>query len=65
MLAISSQYEEDENELSYTRRKVTVHSQSTTNFSSSLSNKTSTTQATQEMMLNKLMVLPTILYSKN
>ena len=65
MLAISSQCEEDENELSYTRRKVTVHSQSTTNFSSSLSNKTSTTQATQEMMLNKLMVLPTILYSKN
>ena len=65
MLAISSQYEEDENELSYTRRKVTVHSQSTTNFSSSLSNKTSTTQATQEMMLNKLMVLPTILYSNN
>ena len=65
MLAISSQCEEDENELSYTRRKVTVHSQSTTNFSSSLSNKTSTTQATQEMMLNKLMVLPTILYSNN
>ena len=32
MLAISSQCEEDENELSYTRRKVTVHSQSTTNL---------------------------------
>ena len=60
MLAISSQCEEDENELSYTGRKVTVNSQSTTNFSSSLSNKTSTTQATQEMMLNKLMLLPTI-----
>ena len=60
MLAISFQCEEDENELLYTRRKVTVNSQSTTNFSSSLSNKTSTTQATQEMMLNKLMLLPTI-----
>ena len=60
MLAISSQCEEDENELLYTRRKVTVNSQSTTNFSSSLSNKTSTTQATQEMVLNKLMLLPTI-----
>ena len=60
MLAISFQCEEDENELLYTRRKVTVNSQSTTNFSSSLSNKTSTTQATQEMMLNKLMLLPAI-----
>ena len=60
MLAISFQCEEDENELLYTRRKVTVNSQSTTNFSSSLSNKTSTTQATQEMMLNKLMLLPVI-----
>ena len=60
MLAISFQSEEDENELLYTRRKVTVNSQSTTNFSSSLSNKTSTTQATQEMMLNKLMLLPAI-----
>ena len=60
MLAISFQCEEDENELLYTRRKVTVTSQSTTNFSSSLSNKTSTTQATQEMMLNKLMLLPAI-----
>lgn len=60
MLAISFQCEEDENELLYTQRKVTVHSQSTTNFSSSLSNKTSTTQATQEMMLNKLMLLPAI-----
>ena len=60
MLAISSQCEEDENELLYTRRKVTVNSQSTPNFSSSLSNKTSTTQATQEMVLNKLMLLPTI-----
>ena len=60
MLAISFQWEEDENELLYTRRKVTVNSQSTTNFSSSLSNKTSTTQATQEMMLNKLMLLPAI-----
>ena len=60
MLAISFQCEEDENELLYTRRKVTVNSQSTTNFSSSLSNKTSTTQATQEMMLIKLMLLPVI-----
>lgn len=60
MLAISFQCEEDENELLYMRRKVTVNSQSTTNFSSSLSNKTSTTQATQEMMLNKLMLLPAI-----
>ena len=60
MLAISFQCEEDENELLYTRRKVTVNSQSTTNCSSSLSNKTSTTQATQEMMLNKLMLLPAI-----
>lgn len=60
MLAISFQCEEDENELLYTRRKVTVNSQSATNFSSSLSNKTSTTQATQEMMLNKLMLLPAI-----
>ena len=60
MLAISSQCEEDENELSFTRSKVTVHSQSAANFSSSLPNKTSTTQATQEMMLNKLMLLPTI-----
>ena len=60
MLAISFQCEEDENELLYTRRKVTVNSQSTTNFSSSLSNKTSTTQATQEVMLNKLMLLPAI-----
>jgi len=60
MLAISSQCDEDENELSFTRRKVTVHSQSTANFSSSLSNKTSTTQATQEMMINKLTLSPTI-----
>ena len=60
MLAISFQCEEDENELLYTRRKVTVNSQSTTNFCSSLSNKTSTTQAIQEMMLNKLMLLPAI-----
>ena len=60
MPTISCQCEEDENELSYTRRKVTVHSQSTANFSSSLSNKTFTTQATEEMMLNKLMLLPNI-----